>query len=246
MKSCVAGPGVFVSASLCVIAASHTFWVCSHETSCTHQAPSCLRTFAHSIPSVGNTLPASVRTTSSDPRPQSFRGSLVSPCGRYHKCLPTRLYGCVFSVCLARRAPPSGGCPGAACHSLLCVHHLSVPAARPVPRTELLSPKRGHQQEACTGIALSSPLQSCRSVFLILSCTNCLCILEINPVSVASFAVIFFHVEGCLFILFMVSLALQCIAVFLTQKGAHTSLCPRKRDVHAVSLPQCSPLSLLL
>ena len=100
VTSCVAGPGVLVSAALCIIAASHTFWVCSHETSCTHQAPSCLRTFARSIPSVGNTLPASVWTASSDPRPQSFRGSLMSPCGRYHKCLSTRLYGCVLCICL--------------------------------------------------------------------------------------------------------------------------------------------------
>ena len=39
-------------------------------------------------------------------------------------------------------------------------------------------------------------------VFLILSC---LYILEINPLSVASFANIFSHSEGCLFVLFMVS-----------------------------------------
>ena len=45
--------------------------------------------------------------------------------------------------------------------------------------------------------------------FLILSCMNCLYILEINPLSVASFANIFSHSEGCLFVLFMVSLALQ-------------------------------------
>ena len=38
--------------------------------------------------------------------------------------------------------------------------------------------------------------------FLILSCMSCLCILEINPLSVASFANIFSHSEGCLFILF--------------------------------------------
>ena len=34
-------------------------------------------------------------------------------------------------------------------------------------------------------------------------------ILEINPLSVASFANIFSHSEGCLFILFMVSFAVQ-------------------------------------
>ena len=46
-------------------------------------------------------------------------------------------------------------------------------------------------------------------VFLMLSCMSCLYILEINLLSVASFAVIFSHSEGCLFILFMVSLAVQ-------------------------------------
>ena len=38
---------------------------------------------------------------------------------------------------------------------------------------------------------------------------NCLYILEMNPLSVASFANIFSHSEGCLFILFIVSFALQ-------------------------------------
>ena len=42
--------------------------------------------------------------------------------------------------------------------------------------------------------------------FFILSC---LYILEINPLSVASFANIFSHSEGCLFILFMVSFAVH-------------------------------------
>ena len=43
-------------------------------------------------------------------------------------------------------------------------------------------------------------------VFLIL---NSFYILEINPLSVASFANIFSHSVGCLFILFMVSFAMQ-------------------------------------
>ena len=38
-------------------------------------------------------------------------------------------------------------------------------------------------------------------VFLVLSCMSCLCILEINPLSVVSFAIIFSHSEGCLFTL---------------------------------------------
>ena len=38
---------------------------------------------------------------------------------------------------------------------------------------------------------------------------NCLYILEINPVSVVSFAIIFSHSEGCLFNLFIVFFAVQ-------------------------------------
>ena len=46
-------------------------------------------------------------------------------------------------------------------------------------------------------------------VFLALSCMSCLCILEINPLSVVSFAIIFSHSEGCLFTLLTVSFAVQ-------------------------------------
>ena len=46
-------------------------------------------------------------------------------------------------------------------------------------------------------------------VFLILSCTSCLYILEINPLSVVSFVIIFSHSEGCLFTVFIVSFAVQ-------------------------------------
>ena len=54
----------------------------------------------------------------------------------------------------------------------------------------------------------------------------CLYILEINPLSVVSFAMIFSHFEGCLFTLHIVSFALQkllslirfhlCISVFIS------------------------------
>ena len=44
-------------------------------------------------------------------------------------------------------------------------------------------------------------------VFLILSCLSSLYILEPNSLSVASFANIFSHSEGCLFVLFMASFA---------------------------------------
>ena len=46
-------------------------------------------------------------------------------------------------------------------------------------------------------------------VFLVVSCMSCLYILEINPLSVVSFAIIFSHSEGCLFILLQVFFAVQ-------------------------------------
>ena len=46
-------------------------------------------------------------------------------------------------------------------------------------------------------------------VFLVLSCMSCLYILEINPLSVVSFAIIFSHSEGCLFTFLVVSFAMQ-------------------------------------
>ena len=42
-------------------------------------------------------------------------------------------------------------------------------------------------------------------VFLELSCRSCLYIFEINSLSIASFVIIFFHSEGCLFTLLIVS-----------------------------------------
>ena len=44
-------------------------------------------------------------------------------------------------------------------------------------------------------------------LFLVLSYISCLYILEINPLSVVSFAVIFFHSESCFFTLLSVSFA---------------------------------------
>ena len=46
-------------------------------------------------------------------------------------------------------------------------------------------------------------------VFLVLSCMSCLYILETNPLSVVSFAIIFSHSEGCIFTLLIVSFAVQ-------------------------------------
>ena len=46
-------------------------------------------------------------------------------------------------------------------------------------------------------------------VLLALSCMSCLYILEINPLSVVLFAIIFSHFESCLFTLLIVSFAVQ-------------------------------------
>ena len=46
-------------------------------------------------------------------------------------------------------------------------------------------------------------------VFLTLSCMSYWSILEINPLSVDSFAIIFSHPEGCLFTLLILSFAVQ-------------------------------------
>ena len=45
--------------------------------------------------------------------------------------------------------------------------------------------------------------------FLLLSCINCLYILEIKPLSVASFETIFSHSVSFLFVFFLVSFAVQ-------------------------------------
>ena len=48
-------------------------------------------------------------------------------------------------------------------------------------------------------------------IFLVLSCRSCLYIFEISCLSVASFAIIFSHYEGCLFTLLIVSFVVQKI-----------------------------------
>ena len=50
-------------------------------------------------------------------------------------------------------------------------------------------------------------------VFLVLSCISCLYILEINPLSVVSFAIIFSHSEGHLFTLLIVFFAQQSLSL---------------------------------
>ena len=52
-------------------------------------------------------------------------------------------------------------------------------------------------------------------IFLELSCRCCLYIFEINSLSVASFATIFSHGEGCLFTLLIVSFVVQKLLILL-------------------------------
>ena len=55
-------------------------------------------------------------------------------------------------------------------------------------------------------------------IFLELSCMSCLYIFEINSLSVASFAVVFSHSEGCLFTLLIVYFIVQKL---LSLIGSH-------------------------
>ena len=52
-------------------------------------------------------------------------------------------------------------------------------------------------------------------IFLELSCRCCLYIFETNYLSVASFAIIFSHSEGCLFTLLIVSFVVQKLLILI-------------------------------
>ena len=52
-------------------------------------------------------------------------------------------------------------------------------------------------------------------IFLELSCRSCLYIFEISLLSVASFAIIFSHSEGCLFTLLIVSFVVQKLLILI-------------------------------
>ena len=52
-------------------------------------------------------------------------------------------------------------------------------------------------------------------IFLELSCRSCLSIFEVNPFSVASFAIIFSHSEDCLFTLLIFSFVVQKLLILI-------------------------------
>ena len=81
-------------------------------------------------------------------------------------------------------------------------------------------------------------------VFLVLSCVSRLYIVEINPLSVVSFAIIFSHSEGCRFTLLIVSFALQKLlslirASLVAQRLKHL---PAMQETHVQSLDREDPL----
>ena len=57
--------------------------------------------------------------------------------------------------------------------------------------------------------------------FLVLSCMSCLYILEINSLSVVSFAIIFSHSEGYLFTLLIVSFVVQKLLSLIRSYYSH-------------------------
>ena len=74
---------------------------------------------------------------------------------------------------------------------------------------------------------------------------SCLCILEMNPLSVALFANIFSHSEGCLFVLFMVSIAVQKLLSFIRSHlfifgFFHFSRRCVKKDLAVIYIKHCS------
>ena len=91
-------------------------------------------------------------------------------------------------------------------------------------------------------------------IFLELSCRSCLHIFEISYLSVASFAIIFSHSEGCLFTLLMVSFVVQKLLILIRshlfilllfpifwEVGYRGSCCDLCRRVFCL----CSPLGVL-
>ena len=92
-------------------------------------------------------------------------------------------------------------------------------------------------------------------VFLELSCRSCLYIFEINSLSIASFAIIFSHSEGCLFTLLIVSFVVQKLLILIRshlfifaffpifwEVGHRESCCDLCQRVFCL----CSPLGVLL
>ena len=81
-------------------------------------------------------------------------------------------------------------------------------------------------------------------VFLILSCMSYLYILDINPLSVASFGNILSHSMGCVFVLFMVSFSVQkLLSLIRSHLFTFAFIFFRrwiKKDIAAIYVRECS------
>ena len=80
---------------------------------------------------------------------------------------------------------------------------------------------------------------------------SCLYILEINPFSIDSFASIFSHSEGCLFVLFIVSFAVQKVLSFVRSHLfifvfiSITLGAGSKKDLAVIYVKECSSYGFL-
>ena len=108
-------------------------------------------------------------------------------------------------------SPPSGSCqwtspkhpvsciePGLVIHFTYDNIHISMPFSQIIPPSPFPTESK---RVFYTPVSLS--------LFHIQSCVCCLYVLEINPFSVVSLAVIFSHSKSCLFTLFIVTFAVQ-------------------------------------
>ena len=88
-------------------------------------------------------------------------------------------------------------------------------------------------------------------VFLVLSYMSCLYILEIRPLSVLSFAIIFSHSEGCLFTLFIVFFPVQKLLSLIRPHLFTFAFFSRysrrwvKEDIAVIHIKECSPCVFL-
>ena len=80
-------------------------------------------------------------------------------------------------------------------------------------------------------VQVSCPLFDCVACFSGIELYELLIlyILEINSLSVVSFAIIFFHYEGCLFTLLLVSFAMQKLLSLIRPTCLLLFLCPFSR-----------------
>ena len=73
---------------------------------------------------------------------------------------------------------------------------------------------------------------------------SCLYVLEINPLSVASFAIILSHSEGCFFVIFMVSFAVQkLLSLIMSYLFIFSFILIRrsvKKDFAVIYVKECS------